>query len=167
MTPRETSGRDTIARYQAQFRAAAYECLSILTRKTIDRVYCDYHDDYVSREPNGDKRLYHFFQVKTKGKRNHQWNRLDLFGIPKKKKVEPAKVVESYIAMIGLAEIDLNRDVGNAPTILYLFGADGHSLDGSLSVWDQAFLKSLYGTPQESLFQLSQLTAEAMRVIAP
>ncbi len=67
--PTETSGRDTIARYQAQFRAAAYECLSILSGNTIDRVYCDYHDDFVTRSQQSGKPIYPFFQVKTKGKR--------------------------------------------------------------------------------------------------
>ena len=37
VAPREISGRDTIARYQAQFRAAAYECLSLLEDDALDR----------------------------------------------------------------------------------------------------------------------------------
>jgi hypothetical protein len=72
-----------------------------------------------------------------------------------------------YIAVVGLAEINLGRDLGDAPTILHLFRASGQSSDGGLSVWDQAFLKSLYDTPQESIFQLSKMTTEAMTIIAP
>jgi hypothetical protein len=72
-----------------------------------------------------------------------------------------------YIAVVGLAEINLDKDLGNAPTILHLFSASGQSSDAGLSVWAQAFLKSLYSTPQEDVFQLTEMTTEAMRIIAP
>lgn len=81
--PRETVGRDVVARFQAQFRGAAIASLRILDGKSIDRVYCDYQDDFVIRETNGDSLLYHFFQVKTKALKKHQWSRLELFGIAK------------------------------------------------------------------------------------
>lgn len=84
LAPREVVGRDTIARFQAQFRAAALKSLEIL-RQEIDRVYCDYHDDFVSRRSDAGVATYQFFQVKTSGTRNYQWSRLDLFGIPKNK----------------------------------------------------------------------------------
>jgi Cap4 dsDNA endonuclease len=113
VAPRETSGRDTIARYQAQFRAAAYQCLSILNGKTIDRVYCDYHDDFVTRVVVNDRRLYHFYQVKTKEKRNHQWKRLDIFGMPKKKKIDPSKVVESFAGKLILHTVRFKNSCGN------------------------------------------------------
>lgn len=90
VAPREVVGRDTIARFQAQFRAAAIECLAILTQ-TVDRVYCDYHDDFVSRRTVDGVVNYRFFQVKTHGKRNHQWSRLDLFGMPKRKAAVKSK----------------------------------------------------------------------------
>jgi hypothetical protein len=72
-----------------------------------------------------------------------------------------------YIAVVGLAEINLDRDLGDAPTILHLFRASGQSFDGALSIWDQAFLKSLYSTPQEDVLQLSHMTTEAAKIIAP
>ncbi|HEY6620214.1 MAG TPA: hypothetical protein VIY68_11745 [Steroidobacteraceae bacterium] len=72
-----------------------------------------------------------------------------------------------YIAVVGLAEINLDGNLGDAPTILHLFRAGGQSFDGHLSVWDQAFLKSLYDTPQESMFQLSKMTTEVVEIIAP
>ncbi|PTQ66853.1 uncharacterized protein DUF4297 [Nitrosomonas oligotropha] len=84
VSPREGAGRDTISRFQAQFRAAGYASLEILEGKNIDRVYCDYHDDFVVRHKNGSQYFYHFFQVKTKSKRNHQWSLLEIFGIKKK-----------------------------------------------------------------------------------
>jgi hypothetical protein len=72
-----------------------------------------------------------------------------------------------YIAVVGLAEINLDRDLGDAPTILHLFRASGQSFDGALSIWDQAFLKALYSTPQEDVLQLSHMTKAAAKIIAP
>ena len=111
--PSETAGRDTIARYQAQFRAAAYECLSILNGKTTDRVYCDYHDDFVARCKTNGKHLYHFYQVKTKGKRNHQWKLLDIFGIYTNKKQNPEKIASSFAGKLILHTIKFNNVCGN------------------------------------------------------
>lgn len=111
--PRETSGRDTIARYQAQFRAAAYECLSILSGKGIDRVYCDYHDDFVTRTQSTGESIYHFYQVKTKGKRNHQWGKMDVFGLYKKKAIKPEKIAGSFAGKLLLHTIRFSTCCGN------------------------------------------------------
>lgn len=82
--PREIKGRDVVARFQSQFRAAGLACLKLLEGKELDRVYCDYHDDFVTRESKQGTTSYHFFQVKTKGSKKHQWSRLELFGLAKK-----------------------------------------------------------------------------------
>ena len=114
VSPSETAGRDTIARYQAQFRAAAYECLSILSGKTIDRVYCDYHDDFVSRMQNTTgKPVYHFYQVKTKGKRNYQWTKLELFGLYKGRKPKSEKIAASFAGKLLLHTIRFKNSCGN------------------------------------------------------
>lgn len=115
VAPRENSGRDTIARYQAQFRAAAYECLSILGGKSIDRVYCDFQDDFVSRRMISGSPEYHFFQVKTKSKRNHQWGMLDLFGVYKRKSKEesPKKIADSFGGKLLLHTIKFNGSCGS------------------------------------------------------
>lgn len=83
-TPRETAGRDTILRFKMQFQAAAYAALEILNGKEVDRVYCDYHDDFVVRRTVGSSVEYHFFQVKTKGKANQQWKVDEIFALNKK-----------------------------------------------------------------------------------
>jgi len=83
VAPREVTGRDVIERFQAQFRAAGLACLKILEGKEIDRVFCDYHDDFVAREVVAGEKVYHFVQVKTKKKKKHQWSRAELFGMPK------------------------------------------------------------------------------------
>jgi len=91
--PRELTGREVIARFQSQFRGAALACLRILEGKTLDRVYCDYQDDFVTRESHDDAPVYHFVQVKTKGSKKHQWSRLELFGLPLKL---PAAIKGAY-----------------------------------------------------------------------
>lgn len=91
--PRELAGRDTVRRFQAQFRGAALECLRILEGKSVDRVYCDYHDDFVVREVHPYGAVYEFFQVKTKAEKKHQWSRNELFGLPAKL---PAKDPKCY-----------------------------------------------------------------------
>lgn len=83
---RENKGRDTIDRYRLQFIAAAYASLEILKGQEVDRVFCDYHDDFVVRVRRNDSYVYRFFQVKTKDKRNHLWSLPESFGIKKKTK---------------------------------------------------------------------------------
>lgn len=87
-TPRETVGRETMNRFRMQFQAAAFAALEILSGKEIDRVFCDYHDDFVVRR-NGDGTVeYHFFQVKTKGRPNQQWKIDEIFSLKKRGKLE-------------------------------------------------------------------------------
>lgn len=81
--PRETVGRDTTLRFRMQFQAAAYAALEILSGKEVDRVYCDYHDDFVVRRTIGSTVEYHFFQVKTKGKSNQQWKVDEIYSLKK------------------------------------------------------------------------------------
>lgn len=82
-TPRETIGRDTSLRFRMQFQAVAYATLEILSGGEVDRVYCDYHDDFVVRRNVCGSIEYHFFQVKTKGKANQQWRVDEIFSLKK------------------------------------------------------------------------------------
>jgi hypothetical protein len=82
--PREIVGRTTLARFRMQCQAAAYAALEILSGKEVDRVYCDYHDDFVVRRNVAGVVEYHFFQVKTKGKANQQWDVDQVFSIKKR-----------------------------------------------------------------------------------
>lgn len=81
--PRELTGRDTIARFEVQFRASALAALEILKNTGIDRVYCDFQEDFVVRDVREHFPIYHFYQVKTKRKKKHQWSQVELFGLPK------------------------------------------------------------------------------------
>lgn len=113
LKPAETAGRDTIARYQAQFRAAAHECLAILSGETIDRVYCDFQDDFVTREQADGATIYHFYQVKTKAKLNYQWDKFDLFGLYKKKKHNVQKVASSFVGKLMVHTIRFKANCGS------------------------------------------------------
>lgn len=113
LTPTETSGRSTIGRYQAQFRAAAFECLSILAGNKIDRVYCDYHDDFVARESVNGKTIYHFFQVKTKGKRNYRWTKREVFGLYTSKKEKPQEIRNSIGGKLLVHTVRFKSSCGN------------------------------------------------------
>lgn len=111
-TPRELAGRDTIARFQVQFRAAALECLKILDR-SVTRVYCDVHDDYVSSTSYDSGTLYRFYQVKTKGKRNHLWSGAELIAIAKQRKKNSPK--KKSTAKMAAKSSEYQEDVAQDP----------------------------------------------------
>ncbi len=58
----------------------------------------------------------------------------------------PFSALADYLAMVGLAQIDPEAEVGGAPTILNLFNPDAAGSAGKLTAWDAAFLISLYET---------------------
>lgn len=84
VAPKEEVGRETLSRYDMQFQAAAFAALEILEGGEVLCVYCDYHDDFVVKRQKGRLITYHFFQVKTKGKLNHQWSLLEVLAFKKK-----------------------------------------------------------------------------------
>lgn len=86
LATREQSGRDTINRFRAQFRAATLESLALLENKEIERIYCDFHEDYVVKYVVGSKAQYRFVQVKTKSQLNYRYTILEVFGLKKKPK---------------------------------------------------------------------------------
>jgi len=55
-----------------------------------------------------------------------------------------------YVAMTGLTNVDLDADLGSAPSILRLFAPSGENRPSGLSSWDAAFLKALYQSNQTS-----------------
>lgn len=93
--PRETVGRTTVTRFRMQFQAAAYAALEILSGKEVDRVYCDYHDDFVVRRTVDGIVEYHFFQVKTKGKANQQWDAAAIFALKKQGALDTEEKLEA------------------------------------------------------------------------
>lgn len=119
--PRETAGRETVLRFRMQFQAAAYAALEILSGREVDRVYCDYHDDFVVRRSSPAGVNYHFFQVKTKERLNKQWTLLEIFALRKRGAIgtgEKLKEVRDSIAGKLFAHTITFGDQCRAVTIL-------------------------------------------------
>jgi hypothetical protein len=70
-----------------------------------------------------------------------------------------------YIAMAGLSNIDLDADIGSAPSILRLFVASPTPPAG-LSAWDAAFIKALYQSNQTSLTQRRDIAERVLNEIS-
>lgn len=103
LTTREQSGRDTISRFRAQFRAATLESLALLESKEIERIYCDYHEDYIVKYMVDSKAQYRFVQVKTKSQLNYRYTILEIFGLKKKPKNAPEhKLPDSFAGKLLL-----------------------------------------------------------------
>src|SRR4030095_1364056 len=49
-----------------------------------------------------------------------------------------------YISMVGLAQVDLDGNWGDTPTILRLFSNSTDTATRRMSAWDRSFLKALY-----------------------
>jgi len=71
-----------------------------------------------------------------------------------------------YVSLLGLAQIDLEGDPGEAPTILTLFRDPQHPPQ-ALSAWDQALLYSLYNTTQSDVLEVSMIERHMVSQIAP
>ena len=72
-------------------------------------------------------------------------------------------VLTDYISMVGLAQVDLDGDWGDAPTVLRLFSNSADAAAQRMSAWDRSFLKALYHTSQESRFQRSEIAQSIVR----
>jgi hypothetical protein len=72
-----------------------------------------------------------------------------------------------YIAMAGLAQIKLDPQLSNDPTILTLFDRDPQTASAGLTDWDQAFLKSFYASEQKSVVVRSAIARDMVRTMAP
>jgi hypothetical protein len=73
--------------------------------------------------------------------------------------------ISDYIGMIGLAQINLDKDLGGAPSILNVFRNSGESRPMEMTVWDKALLHALYSTPQRNKMQLSEMQTTAFEDI--
>jgi hypothetical protein len=71
-----------------------------------------------------------------------------------------------YVAMAGLAELDLGADLGNDPTILRLFTAPADARPAGLTAWDQAFLGALYHTEESPKNLRTQLAGTVARNVS-
>jgi hypothetical protein len=74
--------------------------------------------------------------------------------------------LSDYIAMVGLAEINFDRPIVSAPSVLRLFSEPGETPLEGMSPWDQALLKSLYASRAESVMQVSEMETHMVDSIA-
>jgi hypothetical protein len=83
------------------------------------------------------------------------------------KKVDGLKFrqLSDYVAMIGLAQINLDKSSGGAPTILKLFSAPEEARPIGMTAWDQTLLHGLYSTNPTDRVQTSQIQAVALKDI--
>ncbi len=59
--------------------------------------------------------------------------------------------------MVGLAQLQADAETGSVPTVLSLFEDDDDARAKALTVWDQAFLKSVYASRDGSVTELTQV----------
>jgi len=71
-----------------------------------------------------------------------------------------------YVAMVGFAKLKPDAHLGDAPTILKLFNGAPQDAPSGMTLWDQAFLKSLYATEQTAKAQRGQIARAMVREIA-
>jgi hypothetical protein len=86
--------------------------------------------------------------------------------------VDPEKVkalnigqLVDYIALIGFAQVNVDKAPAQGPSILTVFSADG-SPPPELTLWDRALLHALYTTPQRDLMQLSEIETVMLRDVS-
>jgi hypothetical protein len=72
----------------------------------------------------------------------------------------------SYVAMAVLTKVDLDAEIGSAPSILRLFALSAESQPSGLSSWDTAFLKALYQSNPTSRTQRFEIVERVARDIS-
>ena len=62
-----------------------------------------------------------------------------------------------YVAVAGLAQVDLDKDLGSAPTILNVFRAPADAKASGATSWDIALLTALYKADRSKTMALSEI----------
>ncbi len=70
-----------------------------------------------------------------------------------------------YVSMISLVEINPDKGVGEAPSILKVFAEQESAPPQGLSIWDQALLHAVYTTSQKDRAQLSEIQTATLDAI--
>ena len=74
--------------------------------------------------------------------------------------------VADYVAMVGLARIRPNPELGDISTILGLFATNGADRSKGLTTWDQSFLKAVYATTDGSTTEVSMIKVRMSEELA-
>jgi hypothetical protein len=75
--------------------------------------------------------------------------------------------IADYLAMAGLAELNLGADVGDDPTILRLFSAPQNARPAGLTQWDRSFLSALYHAEQHPRILSAQIAGTMTQQVSP
>ena len=70
-----------------------------------------------------------------------------------------------YVSMVSLAEVNPDKDLGAAPSILSVFSATDSVGPQGLTAWDRALLHAVYRTKQKEHTQLSQIKTATLEEI--
>jgi hypothetical protein len=81
--------------------------------------------------------------------------------LPRMNGVNMAQLAD-YVAMVGLAEITLDGEIGTMPSVLRLFSGTGGAPTEGMSSWDQALLKALYASRSTSVVQASSMETQML-----
>ena len=68
--------------------------------------------------------------------------------------------------MVGLAQLREDPQPGAVPTVLALFQDGGEDRAKALTVWDQAFLKSVYASRDGSVTEVTQVKLKMTEALA-
>ena len=74
--------------------------------------------------------------------------------------------VADYVAMVGLAQLRPNPELGDISTILGLFATNGSDRSKGLTAWDQSFLKAVYATTDGSTTEISLIKVRMSEELA-
>jgi hypothetical protein len=74
--------------------------------------------------------------------------------------------LSDYVAMVGMAEINLDAKTHTVPSILSLFSATGGAPTDGMSPWDRALLKALYESRPTSVTQISSMETSMLDSVA-
>jgi hypothetical protein len=87
--------------------------------------------------------------------------------------VDPEKIkalnfgqLVDYVALVGFAQINLDKNLGEVPSILKVFAAGDASPPLEMTPWDRALLRALYGTPQKDFMQMSEMETAMFKEIS-
>jgi hypothetical protein len=91
---------------------------------------------------------------------------IELIDAPRVKGVTFGQLA-AYIAIVGLAQVRLDANMADAPSILQLFSTSGNTPPAGLSPWDLAFIKALYRTRHTDPAQLGEIKISMVKDLAP
>jgi hypothetical protein len=74
--------------------------------------------------------------------------------------------LSDYSAMVGFAEINQDRPVEAAPSVLRLFNEPSQAPVEGMTPWDRALLRSLYATRSVNVMQVSEMETQIVNTLS-